>query len=125
MGEDEKPKIIINIPREGNYIEILGHKIDGYNSFESFLEELKELKDVRDKNKELEKEVKQCKKYWEKRFVEYHKIIELMAEHISKTDIDEAVCKKMIPKSKFCKEYEKSECEKCVIDYFRKKAKGE
>lgn len=52
MGEDEKP--IIFIPREGNYIEILGHKIDGYSSFESFLEELKELKDVREKNKELE-----------------------------------------------------------------------
>lgn len=52
----EEEKILINIPAEGNYIEILGHKIDGYNSFEEFLEELRELQNTRERNKELEED---------------------------------------------------------------------
>jgi hypothetical protein len=56
---------------------------------------------------------------------EQEKIIELMAEYISGTDIDEDVCKK-VGKNPFCDEFgEGSKCEECVIEFFRKKAKGE
>lgn len=125
MEEDEKP--IIFIPRDGNYIEILGHKIDGYSSFESFLEELKELKDVREKNKELEKENKQLKKYWGNKIAEYHKVIELMADSLSDVAfyMDEAseYCE---VKKKECDCYQnKLGCKECLLDYFRKKTKGE
>lgn len=34
-------KILICIPPNGSYIEILGHRIDGFESFEAFCEHLK------------------------------------------------------------------------------------
>ena len=39
-------KMLIDIPKEGNYIEILGHKIDGFDSFESFCEYLKKYAEL-------------------------------------------------------------------------------
>ena len=33
-------RCLINIPADGNYIEILGHRIDGFESFETFLDHL-------------------------------------------------------------------------------------
>lgn len=57
----EEEKNIIYIPAEGNYIEILGHKIEGYSSFESFCKELNELKDIKKQYKEL-KEIEEFHK---------------------------------------------------------------
>ena len=54
----EEEKMLIHIPAERNYIEILGYKIDGYSSFESFCKELNELKDIKKQYKEL-KEIEQ------------------------------------------------------------------
>lgn len=36
----DKNKNLIYIPADGNYIEILGYKIDGFESFEAFCEHL-------------------------------------------------------------------------------------
>lgn len=41
MKDNEKGRTLIDIPADGNYIEILGHRIDGFESFEAFLEHLK------------------------------------------------------------------------------------
>ena len=49
----------------------------------------------------------------------------LMANYIVGTDKDEDICKK-VGKNPFCDEFgEESKCEECVIEFFRKKAKGE
>lgn len=50
----DKGKVLINIPADGNYIEILGYKIDGFKSFEAFCEHLK-------KYAEMEEEIKHLK----------------------------------------------------------------
>lgn len=50
----DKEKVLIYIPADGNYIEILGYKIDGFESFEAFLEHL-------EKYAEMEEEIKHLK----------------------------------------------------------------
>lgn len=42
----DKDRTLIYIPKEGNYIEILGYKIDGFDSFESFCEYLKKFAEM-------------------------------------------------------------------------------
>lgn len=37
---------IIFIPKDKGYIEILGHRIDGYSGFEEFVDDLRRLKHV-------------------------------------------------------------------------------
>ena len=54
--DDTSP--VINIPAGKNYVEILGFKIDGFDSFEEFLKELKSLQNIRDLCEELEQKLK-------------------------------------------------------------------
>ena len=51
---DNAIQTLIFIPKNANYIEILGHKIDGFESFDAFCEHLK-------KYAELEETVRQQK----------------------------------------------------------------
>ena len=58
-------RTLISIPKDGQYIEILGHKIDGFESFEAFCEHLNKYAKLEAENerlrsviKELQKEVK-------------------------------------------------------------------
>lgn len=44
----DNDRVIIFVPNEGNYIEILGHRIDGFDSFESFCEHLKKFAEMED-----------------------------------------------------------------------------
>lgn len=53
---------VINIPAGKNYVEILGFKIDGFDSFEEFLKELKSLQNIRDLCEELEQKLKRITK---------------------------------------------------------------
>jgi hypothetical protein len=46
-------KTLIHIPKDGNCIEILGHKIDGYASFEAFLRQLEKYAHVEEENQKL------------------------------------------------------------------------
>lgn len=66
-------KMLINIPNEGNYIEILGHKIDGFDSFESFCEYLK-------KYAELEETVNRQQAEIERLQIEKDNLIKTYAE---------------------------------------------
>ena len=43
---EDKEKILIDIPADGNYIEIMGHRIDGYGGFDEFIDDLNECKDA-------------------------------------------------------------------------------
>lgn len=70
MISDKEGEALIEIPAEGKYIKILGHKIDGYSSFEEFIEELNELKNIRDKAKELEIE----RDYYKKMYLECNNV---------------------------------------------------
>lgn len=40
MTDKNEGRLLINIPADGNYIEILGYRIDGFESLEAFLEHL-------------------------------------------------------------------------------------
>ena len=46
-------KNIIYIPADGNYIEILGYKIDGFESFEAFCEHLNNYAKLEDRCERL------------------------------------------------------------------------
>ena len=52
--EDER--IIIEFSQEGKYVEILGHRIEGYESWEAFVEHLKHLAALEDENEKLHEE---------------------------------------------------------------------
>ena len=54
-----KERILIHIPADGNYIEILGFKIDGFKSFEAFCEHLKKYAELEEENNRL-KDEKKC-----------------------------------------------------------------
>ena len=71
------------------------------------LDELIELKDVRAKNKELEK------------------IIELMNEYIVNECISPKICSKHTAEDCYADIYDDNACRECVLEYFKKKAKGE
>lgn len=59
------------------------------------------------------------------KYKEQEKVIELMAKFINNIDIDEDICKVMGEKP-YCDEYyNANNCIKCVIDYFKKKARDE
>lgn len=42
-GQD---RVLIFVPNDGNYVEILGHRIDGFDSFESFCDHLKKFAEM-------------------------------------------------------------------------------
>lgn len=44
----DNERMLIHIPKDGEYIEILGHRIDGFDSFEAFCEHLKKYSDMED-----------------------------------------------------------------------------
>ena len=54
----EKQKHLIYIPKDGNYVEILGYKIDGFESFEVFCEHLNKYAEMEEeinrKNEQIE-----------------------------------------------------------------------
>ena len=65
---EENP--LIFVPAEGNYIEILGHRIEGFDSWESFLEYLNKRTALDEENKTLK--VKIDRLHVEKtEFIEY------------------------------------------------------
>lgn len=67
---------------------------------------LQAIENLIDKNKELEK------------------MVEEMASFIEVAELDEDIAKTYC-KNEACTEINKFNCQKCIIDYFRKKAKGE
>lgn len=58
MKDNEKGRTLIDIPADGNYIEILGHRIDGFESFEAFLEHLKKYAELEETVKVQKVEIK-------------------------------------------------------------------
>ena len=61
---DNDNKNLIWIPKEGNYIEILGHRIDGFDSFEAFCEYLKKYAELEEMVNCLQAEKERYKKYY-------------------------------------------------------------
>lgn len=58
MGGYEKNRPLINIPKNANYIEILGYKLYGeFDSFQSFVDYLKSVSDTEKENERLKKEI--------------------------------------------------------------------
>lgn len=44
----DNDRMLIYIPKDGEYIEILGHRIDGFDSFQAFCEYLKKFAEMED-----------------------------------------------------------------------------
>lgn len=60
--QDKEP--VIMIPREGNYVEILGHRIDGgFESFDGFIKYLGEIKQTEQENERLKADKKVLENY--------------------------------------------------------------
>ena len=55
---DNESRTLIFIPKDANYIEILGHKIDGFDSFEAFCEHLKKYAELEETVNRLQAENK-------------------------------------------------------------------
>ena len=53
---------LIYIPKNANYIEILGHRIDGFDSFEAFCEHLKKYTELEETVKHQTAEISRLKK---------------------------------------------------------------
>ena len=56
---------------------------------------------------------------------ELEKMVELMNEYILKEYISPEICSKHTPEDCYADIYDDEACKKCILDYFRKKAKGE
>ena len=56
MINNNKNTHLIYIPKEANYIEILGHRIDGFDSFEAFCEHLKKYAELEEMVGSLQEE---------------------------------------------------------------------
>lgn len=55
---------VIMIPRDGSYVEILGHRIDGdFESFDGFVRYLGEIKQTEQENKRLKADKKVLENY--------------------------------------------------------------
>lgn len=52
---------LIYIPKDANYIEILGYRIDGFNSFEAFCEHLKKYAELEETVERQQAEIKKLK----------------------------------------------------------------
>ena len=64
----------------------------------------------------------------QKKIEEQEKIIELMAKDIAENKLDEEICSQLTdPKKEECYAYihDDNACSDCVIEYYKKKAKGE
>lgn len=57
----DKTRLLIHIPREENYIELLGYRIDGYDSLEAFLKELNKYAELKEENERLKAENERLK----------------------------------------------------------------
>ena len=66
MTDNNECRILINIPADENYIEILGHRIDGFESFEAFLEHLKKYAELEETVKSQKAEIERLKDRLEK-----------------------------------------------------------
>ena len=62
MMVDGENKNLIFIPKDGNYIEILGHRIDGFDSFEAFCEHLNKYAELEEIVNNQKAEISQLKK---------------------------------------------------------------
>lgn len=64
QGGYEKNRPLIYIPKDGGYIEILGHKLYGeFDSFQSFVDYLKTVSDIEKENKQLKKHMSEFGEY--------------------------------------------------------------
>ena len=75
-------KTLICIPPDGKYIEILGHRIYGYDSFEAFIERLKRYADMEDEINRQKAEIERLETKYNKMYFDYKQAIENVArEH--------------------------------------------
>lgn len=107
VNKDEN-KILMEIPADGSYIDILGHRLDGFDSFESFVEYLKKVAAIEKENEQLKKEIREMKnekanfiRYLEER-LEESKILRVYDTEFKVTyaSKDEQIYQKVLDKMK-------------------------
>lgn len=58
INKDEENKIVMQFDKDGEWIDILGHRITGFSSWEGFIEYLSSVKSMDLENEKLKKEVR-------------------------------------------------------------------
>ena len=92
---EERP--LIFIPAEGNYIEILGHRIEGFDSWESFLEYLNKRATLEEENKKLTNEKSSLIDYLKVK-LEESKLDRMYVDGIHYTNIREQIYQELLDK---------------------------
>ena len=59
----DRGKMLIYIPKDENYIEILGHRIDGFESFEAFCEHLNKYAELEETVNRQKAEIERLQKH--------------------------------------------------------------
>lgn len=67
---NEEERIIFEVSRDGNWVEILGHRIDGFDSFEKFIDYLKGIVAIEEENVALRAQKAALTAYLEERIEE-------------------------------------------------------
>ena len=92
---EENP--LIFVPAEGNYIEILGHRIEGFDSWESFQEYLKKRTALVEENKKLTNEKSSLIDYLKVK-LEESKLERMHVDGMCFTSIKEQVYQELLDK---------------------------
>lgn len=58
INKDEENKIVMEFDRDGEWVDILGHRITGFNGWEGFIEYLSSVKSMDLEIEKLKKEVR-------------------------------------------------------------------
>ena len=74
MTDNNECRILINVPADGNYIEILGHRFDGFESFEAFLEHLKKCAELEETVNRQKAEIERLREHIELLDIEHEAI---------------------------------------------------
>lgn len=66
----DEERVVIEVSKDGNWVEILGHRIDGFDSFEAFLDYLKGIVAIEEENVALRAQKGALTAYLEERIEE-------------------------------------------------------
>lgn len=92
---EENP--LIFVPAEGNYIEILGHRIEGFESWEAFLAYANKLAALEEENKKLVDEKTEFIDYLKVK-LEESKLDRMYVDGIHYSNIQEQIYQELLDK---------------------------
>lgn len=77
---DDEAKTLMEFSADGSWVEILGHRIDSYGSFEEFTEQIKKWNEMENENKILKENWVKLRKFVTLYTYDSYKILRKMDE---------------------------------------------